>query len=91
LHIGPWKLAPGNLERIRGSQLGPWPDLGTEEAAVAVFPATAVAGGEGLGVEEHKEVEMDLGQRSGEAGVVGGGLATELCSRWRRRVAAVVL
>jgi hypothetical protein len=37
--------------------------LGTEEAAVAVFPTTAVAGGEGPGVEEHKEVEMDLGRR----------------------------
>ena len=72
-----------------GSQFGPWPDLGTEEAAAAVFPATAVAGGEGPGVEEHKEVERDLGRHSGGAGAAGGGPATELCSRRRRRVAAV--
>jgi hypothetical protein len=80
LQTGPWKLAPGTLERIRGLQLGPWPDLGTEEAAVAVFPTTAVAAGEGPGVEEHKEVKRDLGRRSGGVGVVGGGPATELCS-----------
>jgi hypothetical protein len=56
-----------------------------------VFPAAAVAGGEGLGVEEHKEVERDLGWSSGGVGVVGGGPATELCSERRRRVAAVAL
>jgi hypothetical protein len=41
-------------------------------------------------VEEHKEVERDLGRHSGRAGVVGGGPATELCSGWRRQVVAVV-
>jgi hypothetical protein len=81
LQTGPWKLAPGTLERIGGSQFGPWLELGTEEAAAAVFSAMAVAGGEGPGVEEHKEVERDVGRRSGRAGVVGGGPATELCSR----------
>jgi hypothetical protein len=42
-------------------------------------------------VEEHIKVEMDLELRSGGAGVVGGGPATELCSWRRRRVAAVGL
>jgi hypothetical protein len=42
-------------------------------------------------VEEHKEVERDLGRRSGRAGVVGGGPATELCSGRRQQVAAVAL
>jgi hypothetical protein len=65
--------------------LGPWLDLGTEEAAAAMFPAAAVAGGEGLGVEEHKEVERDLRWHSGGVGVVGGGSATKLCSRRRWR------
>jgi hypothetical protein len=91
LQTGPWKLAPGTLERIGGLQFGPWLDLGIEEAAAAVFPATAVAGAEGLGVGEHKEVERDLGRHSGRAGVVGGGPATKLCSRRRWRVAAVAL
>jgi hypothetical protein len=50
---------------------------------VAVFPAATVAGGEGPGVEEHKEEERDLGRRSGGARVVGGGPAMELCS-WRQ-------
>jgi hypothetical protein len=53
--------------------------------------ARGVAADEGPGVEEHKEVERDLGRRSGRAGVVGGGPATELCSGWRRQVAAVAL
>jgi hypothetical protein len=70
--------------------LGPWLDLGTEEPAAAVFPAAAVAGGEGPGVGKHKEVEKNLGRRSGGAGVVGSGPATELCSE-RRWVAAVAL
>jgi hypothetical protein len=74
-----------------GSQFGPWLDLGTEEAAAAVFPVMAVAGGEGPGVEERKEVQRNLGWRSDRAGVVGGGPAMELCSRWRWRVAAVAL
>jgi hypothetical protein len=37
--------------------------------------ARGVAGSEGPGVEEHKEVERDLGRCSGRAGVVGGGPA----------------
>jgi hypothetical protein len=65
--------------------------VGTKEAAAAVFPVAAVAGGEGLGVGEHKEVEKNLGRRSGGSGVVGSGPATELCSGRRRRVAAVAL
>jgi hypothetical protein len=56
-----------------------------------VFPAAAVAGSEGPGVVEHKEVEKNLGRRSGGAGVVRSGPATELCFVRRRRVAAVAL
>ena len=78
-------LVENPLERFGTSQKCPWLDLGTEEAAAAVVPATAVAGGEGPGVEEHKGVERDLGRHSGGAGAVGGGPATELCSRRRRR------
>jgi len=37
----------GSLESFISLHLGPWPDLVTEEAAAAMFPATAVAGGEG--------------------------------------------
>jgi hypothetical protein len=80
----PLETCTGDPGKNWGSQFGPWLDLGTEEAAAAVFPATAVAGGEGPVVEEHKEVERDLGRRSGRAGVVGGGPATELYSRWWR-------
>jgi hypothetical protein len=35
-------------------------------------------------MEEHKEVEMDLGRRLGGAGVVGGGPAMEFCFGRRR-------
>jgi hypothetical protein len=87
----PLETCTGDPGKNWGLASWPWLDLGTEEAAAAVFPSTAVTGGEGPGVEEHKEVERDLGRRSGRAGVVGGGPATELCSRRRRRVAAVVL
>ena len=40
-------LVENPLERFGTSQKCPWLDLGTEEAAAAMFPATAVAGGEG--------------------------------------------
>ena len=43
----PLETCTGTLERIGGSQFGPCLDLGIEEAAAAMFPATAVAGGEG--------------------------------------------
>jgi hypothetical protein len=43
-----------------------------------------LTGGEVQGVEEYKEVEMDLGWRSGGARVVGGGPATEFCFGRRR-------
>jgi hypothetical protein len=43
-------------------------------------------------VEEHKEGEMDLGRRSGGAGVVVGGPATEFCfGRWRSGLVMVAM
>jgi hypothetical protein len=72
-------FAERTLELFKSKQSSPWPDLTKDRGKGSGVLARGVTGGVGPGVEEHKEVDMDLGRRSGGAGVVGGRPATEFC------------
>ena len=65
-----WDFASRPLERIGGSQISPWPEPGTEEAAAA-FPGEGVhwrRGEVGERIEEIESYSEVVFSRSGAAG-----------------------
>ena len=74
----------GPLEEVISSQISPWPDLETGEAAGGRNPALVAAGGEGPVGARQEESERNLGVARVGLGMAGGGSSAEQgLPRWR--------